>query len=299
MILLTNVTLTNVIKKKNVSLCVPCVEGDGGGEPEQYLQGTSWLVPNIYSLPNRQPKPLCAFPLATIIAPGVDTPMAKRKDLYLIRGRRFFSFLPWMLLAAILGSWGEPSLGQNSPPRRKAKKNHGQSLGTRWHHWAAEINQLQSLPTYLWLLVTWDISLLSFSFYTWSHMLLVAETILIDSVSQDIPSHLNSKPVYLTACQPFLLAVPQHFTLNKFKIDLLSCPPHPISVKGPTNLPGCSSQNLGSSLLFSFLSPANLSLGPADATPWIFLKPIHFYAHHHLWHVSLQQLLNWSSISFQ
>lgn len=89
-------------------------------------------------------------------------------------------------------------------------------------------------------------------------MLLVAETILIDSVSQDIPSHLNSKPVYLTACQPFLLAVPQHFTLNKFKIDLLSCPPHPISVKGPTNLPGCSSQNLGSSLLFSFLSPANL-----------------------------------------
>lgn len=59
-------------------------------------------------------------------------------------------------------------------------------------------------------------------------MLLVAETILIDSVSQDIPSHLNSKPVYLTACQPFLLAVPQHFTLNKFKIDLvvLPSPPH-------------------------------------------------------------------------
>lgn len=64
-------------------------------------------------------------------------------------------------------------------------------------------------------------------------------SILIDSVSQNIPSHLNSRPMDLPACQLFLRAVPEHLTLSRPKTDcclgplLPSSLIFPVSVKDP------------------------------------------------------------------
>ena len=152
----------------------------------------------------------------TVTAPGADTPMilarqSEGKDLYLILGRRGFSFFHWI--------WRQKhhavATGTHLQTMRTIPRMKLPSKDEGWAEpWTEPgsvillscwINQLQSPPTSGSLLH----EVVYFLFLKkWSCMLLVAESILIDSASQNIPSHLNSRPVDPNARQPFPRAVP-------------------------------------------------------------------------------------------